>query len=175
MKTALIAALAAAVACGGATKSDSTAPLEAARNVQKHETGHAGHMGGSEADEMAGMPPAIAKFHATLAPRWHAAQGPQRMADTCAATAELRGEADAIAAAAPPEGSSAAAWSAGGKQLVDAATALDRACKASDGAAFEAAFAEVHERFHGVMALAGGEHGEHGEGHGGADHGEHHP
>jgi hypothetical protein len=165
MKTALMAALAAVVACGGASKPDSAAPLETARDSQKHETGHTGHMGGSGADEMAGMPPKIAKFHATLAPRWHAAQGPQRMTDTCATVAELRGEADAIAAADPPGGSDAAAWSAGGKQLALAVLALDRACKASDGAAFEAAFAEVHERFHDVLALAGGEH-EHDEGHG---------
>lgn len=166
-----MAALAVVVACGGAHKPDSTAPLESARNSQKHETGHTGHMGGSEADEMAGMPPTIAKFHATLAPRWHAAQGPQRMADTCAVIAEFRSEADAIVAAAPPGGSDAAAWSAGGKQLADAVLALDRACKASDGAAFEAAFGEVHERFHGLMAAAGGEHEhEHDEGHGGDHH-----
>ena len=172
-----MAALAAVAACGGANKPDSTEPLEAARNTQRHETVHPGGPGGSEAGEMAGMPPTIAKFHATMAPHWHAAKGPARMADTCAAIAELRGEADAIVAAAPPDGSDAAAWSAGGKQLAGAVVALDGTCKASDAAAFEAAFAEVHERFHGLMAAAGGEHEhehEHDEGHT-EGHGDHHP
>jgi hypothetical protein len=174
MKTALIAALTAVIACGGATKSDSTAPVEPARSGQNHDMVHRGHgegehMGG-EADEVAHMPPEIAKFHATLAPRWHAPRGPQRMTDTCGAIAELRGEAAAVAAAAAPGGGDAAAWSAGGQQLVAAVNALDAACKASDAAAFESAFGQVHERFHAVLAAAGGDH-EHGE----ADHDDHHP
>jgi hypothetical protein len=173
MKTALMAAVAAAVACGGASKPDSTAPLESARDSQKHEVhtgegGHMGHAGGSgEAGEMAGMPPTVAKFHAALAPRWHAKQGPQRMTDTCAAIGELHGDADAIVAAPVPDGGDAAAWSAGAKQLAEAVTVLDGACKASDAAGFETAFAQVHERFHGLTAAAGGEHDRDGhDGHG---------
>jgi hypothetical protein len=165
MKTALMTAVVAAFACGGGPRPDSTGPLETARNNQQHDTRghHAGDMdrasraGSGEAGEMAAMPPSVAKFHATLAPYWHAKQGPQRMTDTCAAMDEFRAGADAIVAAPPPEHGEAAAWSAGGKQLADAVTALAGTCKDSDAAGFETALTQVHERFHGLMAAATGE------------------
>jgi hypothetical protein len=158
--TVLLAALAAAVACAGPNRPDATEPLETARNHQTHDVrgGHAGRNDSSEVREVVEMPPSVSKFHATLAPYWHAKQGPQRMTDTCAAIAELRAGADAIVAAPPPERGDAAAWSDGGKQLAQAVAALDGTCKASDATGFEAALADVHERFHGLMAAAGGEH-----------------
>jgi hypothetical protein len=160
--TVLSAALAAAVGCGGSTRPDSTEPLETARTHQKHDLG-GGHAetGGADMKEMVAMPPSVSKFHATLAPYWHAKQGPQRMTDTCAAIAELRAGADEIVASPPPERSDSAAWSSGGKQLAEAVTALEGTCKASDATAFETALAEVHERFHGLMSAAGGEHEDH--------------
>jgi hypothetical protein len=104
------------------------------------------------------MPAPLAKFHDTLAPRWHAEHGAKRTADTCAAIPQLRTDADAVAASPAPPGSEAAAWSAGGKQLSEAVAGLDTACKANDAAAFEPAFALVHQRFHGLMEAVGGEH-----------------
>jgi hypothetical protein len=162
-KTLLMVALAASGGCGGA-RSDSTEPL-AARNLQSHDTRHAdaakGHTG--EADEVAAMPPELQKFHAVLAPRWHAEPGPERIADTCGAIGELRAGADAVVAAPAPAGRDAAAWTAGGKQLAEAVAALDATCQAHDAAGFEPAFAQVHERFHGLLEAGEPEHGEHGE------------
>jgi hypothetical protein len=85
------------------------------------------------------------------------------MADTCAAVPELRSRADAIVAAPAPVGRDAAAWELGGKQLAEAAAALEAPCQAHDAAAFEAAFTQVHERFHGVLEAATGERGENGD------------
>jgi hypothetical protein len=158
-----LAALAVGSGCGGA-RSDPSAPLEAARNPQSHDTrrGDPGKdpMRG-EADEMAAMPPELQKFHAVLAPRWHASRGPERIADTCGAIAELRADADALAAAPVPAGRDAAAWSAGGKQLAEAVAGLDAACQAHDAAGFEPAFARVHERFHGLLEAGEPKHGDH--------------
>lgn len=164
--TVLLAALAAAVACAGSARPDATEPLETARTHQRHDT-HGSHTGDGmdhkkgEVDEMAAMPPAVSKFHATLAPYWHAQQGPKRMADTCAAIGQLRAGADEVVAAPPPDRADSAAWSAGAKQLAQAVAALDGTCKASDATAFEAALTEVHERFHGLMSAASGEHDDH--------------
>jgi len=166
-KTLLAVALIAGAGCGGA-KPDSE-PLEAARPIQSHDTrgGHPSAATGSgEADEMAGMPPPVQKFHAVLAPRWHAKHGPERMASTCSALVEFHASADAVAAAPAPAGRDAAAWSAGGTQLTEAVAALDAPCAAHDAAGFEPAFARVHERFHGLFESGepnAGDRGAHGE------------
>jgi hypothetical protein len=158
-----LAALAASSGCGGA-RSDPAEPV-AARNLQRHDTrrGDAakGHLG--EADEVAAMPPELQRFHAVLAPRWHAEHGPERIADTCGAIGELRAGADAVVAAPAPAGRDAAAWSAGGKQLAEAVAALDANCQAHDAAGFEPVFAQVHERFHGLLEPGEPEPGEPGE------------
>jgi hypothetical protein len=161
-----------AVGCGGAPAPEAMNP--GGRDIQPHVvrqdgSGHAmaggpeGAKGSEDGDgdqgtehEMA-MPAPLAKFHDTLAPRWHAEHSAKRTADTCAAIPQFRSDADAVASSAPPPGSDAAVWSAGGKQLAEAVAGLDAACKASDAAAFEPAFALVHQRFHGLMEAAGGE------------------
>jgi hypothetical protein len=103
---------------------------------------------------MAHMPPPLARFHETLAPRWHAPHGPQRMTDTCAAITEFHADAAAIAAAPPPDSGNAAAWSTGQPQLTEAVTALEATCKANDAAAFEPAFERVHQAFHHLLEAA---------------------
>lgn len=162
-KTLLIVALAAGGGCGGA-RPDPSEPLEAARPVQSHDTrrGDPGKRapGAGEAGELAAMPPELQKFHAALAPRWHAKHGPERTADTCGAIAELRADADAIIAAPAPAGRDAVAWSAGGKQLAEAVAGLDATCQAHDAAGFEPAFAQVHERFHGLLEAGEPAHGD---------------
>jgi hypothetical protein len=159
----------AAVACGGKGKPGSSGPsadldLALDRSGQKHERGQ-NHGAGQnreegEAGEMAHMPPPLARFHETLAPRWHAPHGPKRMTDTCAAIAEFRARAAAVAATPSPEGGDAAAWTAGQPQLTEAVTALETTCKANDAAAFEPAFERVHKAFHGLLEAAGGHHDE---------------
>lgn len=176
-----------AAACGGTAKPDSTAKPEVGEGAhpsamgEGHQTeGHGmgeGHQKGhgGEKHEMA-MPPQIVKFHDTLAPRWHAKPGTQRMTDTCAAMPEFRADASAIAAAQAPPSSDSAAWSTRGKQLSDAVGALEATCKGKDAVAFEPAFERVHSTFHGLMEVAGGsEHGkaEHGKAEHGKEHSEH--
>jgi len=169
MRTALPVVWLLAAACGGATRSDpASEPLESARGNQPHDVRHAEHAGhgGPPAapadDEMAGVPAEIQAFHATLAPRWHAEHGPARMADTCAAVPTLRGQADAIGKAAPPQGASATAWTERTRQLGGAVAALNETCQAKDAAGFETAFGELHLRFHAVLELGGEHHAEHG-------------
>jgi hypothetical protein len=158
MKTALIGALVlAAAACGGGAKPDPTAqPMD----VQQHDVAHRAAPGG-EGAAMGGkgmgehdegkMPPTVAKFHDTLAPRWHAEHGAKRMADTCAALPQFHTDAAAIIAAPVPEGADASAWAAGGTQLDASVTALEAPCKANDATAFEPAFERVHTSFHHLL------------------------
>jgi hypothetical protein len=124
---------------------------------------------------MAAASPELARFHDTLAPRWHAAAGPQRMTDTCEAIVRFHREAEAVAAARPPDKADASAWSSGGRKLTEAVVGLDATCKSKDAVAFEPAFERVHETFHGLMEVVGGHdgHDEHGMGHGKGEHGEH--
>jgi hypothetical protein len=156
MKTAWTLVLAAAAACGGTAKPDSTANSPTGQGASPQ----------SQSDRKA----SIEKFHDTLAPRWHAAQGPQRMADACAAVPQLQADASAIATTQGP--GDAASWSTHTKELGDAVVALDATCKANDAAAFEPAFERLHNSFHSVMEASGGHGKEHGKGeHGKGEHG----
>jgi hypothetical protein len=163
MKTALMVAIGlAAIGCG--SKATDAASPGARGFGQDHAVPPAGHHdtakpADGEADHhghMEKMSPLLAKFHDTLAPRWHAEHGPQRIADTCGAMAQFHADADALAASPPPSGADAAAWASGGKQLTESVAALDAACHANDAAAFEPAFARVHHDFHGMMEAVGG-------------------
>jgi len=131
-----------------------------------------GHMGGDhqmrgkgekKAGTMADVSPELARFHDTLAPRWHAEHGPQRMADTCSAISQFHRGAEAIVAAKAPSQGDPVGWSNGGRKLTEAVAALDATCRSKDATAFEPAFERVHETFHGLMEAAGG-HEEHGKG-----------
>jgi hypothetical protein len=176
MKTALIGVLlGAAVSCGGRPQGAGTEPLDTARNGQPHASGHKaeahdGAMGATHEGDETAMPPELKKFHDTLAPRWHAEHGANRMADTCGAIAQFHADASAIVDAATPAGTDAAAWSSGGKQLTEAVAGLDAACKASDAAAFEPAFERVHRSFHGLLEAGEANHEP-----GKPDHAEHEP
>lgn len=167
MKTALSIAMVVFAACGGAATGAKSPDESDARNRQMdhiggdHQMGH-GHAGEMGKHDEETMPPQLARFHDALAPRWHAAPGPQRMADACAAIPEFHHDAEAIAGAAPPSKGDASAWSRGGKQLTAAVAALDATCKNKDAEAFEPAFQRVHETFHGLLEAAG-EHEKHEE------------
>jgi hypothetical protein len=110
-------------------------------------------------DEHANMPPSLVKFHDVLAPRWHAAKGPERMKSTCDAMPDFTAGATAIATAPPPE-NHADAWTEGAGKLAAALQDLDATCKANDAVKFETAFEAVHVSFHGLMEASGGEHHE---------------
>ncbi|HET9991789.1 MAG TPA: hypothetical protein VFQ65_24840 [Kofleriaceae bacterium] len=108
------------------------------------------------------MPPELAKFHDTLAPRWHAAKGPERMKSTCDALPDFKAGATTIASSSPPKGADSQAWTDGAGKLAAALEELETECKANDAAKFEAAFEQVHVSFHGLLEASGGEHeGEH--------------
>jgi hypothetical protein len=170
MKTlSLLAAL--AIACGGADPADSTTPAAAeppAAEPAKHE-GHGK------------LTPELEAFHDLLSPRWHAAPGEQRRADTCAVIADFRTRSAAIKTAAAPAGAEAAAWTEAGSSLEQSVADLATACGDSDLARFDTAFEAVHTRYHHAMELVvgehdmrgghGGEHEGHGD-HGAASHGE---
>lgn len=150
-------ALAVAVlGCGGSPQPGSASgdPALPVEKTQPHDMRMAKHAEPGEAGEHAAMPPAVAGFHDVLAPRWHAEHGAQRIADTCAAIPQLKTGAAAIAASTAPAGASAEAWADGAKQLAAAVDALAAPCDAKDAAAFEPAFAAVHQRFHHVLEAA---------------------
>ena len=114
------------------------------------------------------MGPEMTRFHDVLAPRWHAEKGAQRMADTCAAIGDFQTNAASIAGRAAPPSAEAASWTTATKELTEAVSGLDAACKANTVDVFEPAFARVHTVFHAVMELgeakgehAGGEHAGH--------------
>ncbi len=90
--------------------------------------------------EMAGLSPELSSFHDVLAPHWHAAQGQQRMTDTCGVIGDFKTKADA----------------AKNQPLVDAVAGLATACGGTDLATFDAAFARVHDSFHAAMEAGHG-------------------
>lgn len=104
------------------------------------------------------MPPELAKFHDTLAPRWHAAKGPERMKSTCDALPDFKAGATTIASSSPPKAADSQAWTDGAGKLAAALEELETECKANDAAKFETAFEQVHVSFHGLLEAAGGEH-----------------
>ena len=151
-----------AAACGGKQSAPAT--------TQTAEPGGppAGGMGKKQ-----GLSPEMWKFHEALAPRWHAAPGPQRMKDTCDAVPQFQADADAIAKATPPTQANADTWTAGTRALVAAVADLATTCNANDTAKFDEAFGKVHDSFHALMAVGGMHHGEDSGEHGAHEHGDH--
>jgi hypothetical protein len=96
-----------------------------------------------EHHDMSSLPPTLDAFHKLLAPLWHAPAGDQRMTDTCAGIPGFQTAAAAVGSAAVP----------GAAALAGAVTKLADACAATprDGARFDAAFAAVHDAFHGAL------------------------
>jgi hypothetical protein len=129
-------------ACGGADK--------------KSTTPEGGGAGGD--DPHAKLTPELDAFHSTLAPRWHADAGEQRMQDTCGAIADFQAQAAAVKAAPAKEGADPAAWTDAGTALEASVTGLAGACTGTDVAAFDQAFHAVHEAFHHAMELVVGPH-----------------
>jgi len=154
MKTVLTFVVVLAAACGGKQTPAATTGTGAGTG-----TGTGAHHAGGEHPD---MDPQMTKFHDVLAPRWHAAKGPARMTDTCAAIPQFKTNAAAIANSAAPPSAEAASWSTATKELTVSVAALEGACTANE-TEFETAFERVHTVFHAVMELGEvkGDHGEH--------------
>jgi hypothetical protein len=142
-----------AAACGGSDKS-STATTTPGDHKKDHPK----------------LTPELEKFHDTLSPRWHAAAGPERMKDTCAAVSDFEADATAVKAAAAPAGVEEATWLEAGGKLEASVAQLKVVCGGTDQPAFDTAFGAVHDAFHEAMELVVGKH-EMGDG---GEHGEHH-
>lgn len=144
-----------------ATPADATEPAAATEGAASPD-GDQGHQGHGDGHHMEhgqhahhDFPPAVDAFHEVLQPLWHAEAGDARVADTCAATADLLDKADAIVFADAPEGTSDAdAWKTNATALTSALQALDETCK-DDPASFDASFKGVHDAFHELVALIG--------------------
>ena len=87
-RTLTFALLICAAACGGKSR-----PAAAPATASEH--AHEGSGSGAMQEEHAGMPAELTAFHDLLAPHFHAADGPQRLQDTCAAIDQFRSTADA--------------------------------------------------------------------------------
>jgi hypothetical protein len=162
IRTLSLVILLSAAACGGKKSAPATTP--STEQAQPHEEHAAGE--GAEHEDLT---PELTKFHDILAPLWHAAKGPQRIKDTCAAVPQFRTAADAVGKATPPTKANADTWTTATRALVDSVNGLETACKTNDAAKFEAAFHNVHESFHHLMEQAGGEkHEAGGDKHGGS-------
>jgi hypothetical protein len=152
-------------ACGGSDTPSET-PASTGRVPSAEPTLPAGEGAG----EHGKLTPELDAFHEVLAPRWHAAAGPARTTDACAAVPDFRTRAEAVKGAAAPAGASASDWAQASEKLVASVGGLDEACKSNDAAKIEPAFSALHDAFHAAMVLARGGHGEgpgheHGEGH----------
>jgi hypothetical protein len=99
--------------------------------------------GSASEHHMPAMSPALDAFHKLLAPLWHAAPGEQRMADTCQLANGFQQDAARV-------GNETAG---GAPELIAAVKGLVDACAANPRtlAAFDAAFAKVHDAFHGML------------------------
>jgi hypothetical protein len=141
-----LALVLAAAACGGKKAAPATTTT-----TSEQAGPHEEHGSGGEPGEHEGLTPELTKFHDLLAPLWHAAKGPQRIKDTCAAVPQFKAAADAVAKATPPNPTNADTWTTGTRALVASVNDLEAACKTNDAAKFEAAFEKVHHAFHYLM------------------------
>jgi hypothetical protein len=115
---------------------------------------HGEHGGGEHAKEHANLPPTMTAFHDILAPLWHADEGAQRTTDTCNAIGELTTRARAIRTDAAPAGTDATVWTNAGVALEASVKNLHSECMTAARGAFQPTFADVHDKFHALLALS---------------------
>jgi hypothetical protein len=159
------ALLLAVASCGGKDKGSTTTKVGS-------EGGH------HEGRDHENLTPELNAFHDLLAPRWHAAAGAQRIADTCSAIEPFKAAADSIGKSTPPVPTHADSWTTATRALVGTLDELAGVCAAKADATFDAAFTKVHEAFHELMrqanAAGGGGQSGAGAGAGRGDPHEHH-
>lgn len=144
-------------ACSKADKPTTPPDDSSATEGQGEHAGEHAHADGKHEHEH-DFPTSVTGFHDTMAPLWHAEAGDARKTDTCAALEDLKTKASAIGEAEVPEKAAdqAEAWSSASTELGAKLDALAATC---DGTTeeFDAAFHDVHEAFHALVALVGHE------------------
>jgi len=143
----------AGLACSKADR-PTTPPTEA--ELSDGDAEHKGEHGKHQHEH--DFPASVTTFHDAMAPLWHAEAGETRQADTCAALQDMKTKAAAIGDADVPEKAAdqAEAWTTAGTELGTKLEALAATCEGSTEE-FDAAFHEVHEAFHALVALVGHE------------------
>lgn len=129
-----------------------TLPLLAACGGEQAHAEHGHHA------EMKGP---VGELHSVLAPIWHSAKGPERLAKACDQAKTLSDRTAAVDAAPPPAGASADGYKAAAKALSASAAAFSAACAAPGRPDAEAKFSAFHDAFHKVMEASGGHHDHH--------------
>jgi hypothetical protein len=148
-----------AVTLAGCSKKDTTTPNDTAATTPAGAEGeHHGEHQGEPAHQHA-FEGGVKNFHDVLSPLWHADAGEKRVADTCAASADLAGKAAAIEAEPVPAAANGQddAWKTKAAALTAATKELETMC-AGDRAGFDAAFTKVHDGFHALIEVAGEKH-----------------
>ncbi len=148
----LIASLTCSIGCGSAA---STTP--AASNAGGTPTspgGETAHMehAGHEHRFPAGP---VTDFHEVLRPVWHSPEGPDRLTNACAASANLLRHAQAIVAGAVPEAARAneAGWRTAATSLQTDTQALVTECGTPQHASVADRLATLHTSFHRLIEL----------------------
>ncbi len=141
-------------ACGGGASESGGA---AARS--DHERDHEQHPGPSIAE--------VDAMHAEIAPVFHAEPGAVRTRAACERASVLHERAIAVQAVPTPAGVDGDHWHGATASLSGAADGLALECSTS-GPAVEERLSDLHDAFHRVAELSGGEEGEH------HDEGDHH-
>ena len=116
-------------------------------------------MTGSAAEHEHDFSPEVGAFHDLMAPKWHAPAGDARQADTCGAVVAFKDAAAKIGAAAVPAKAAAqeGSWHNAVADLNIAIGGLESACAAAGRPSFDAAFQDLHDAFHRLVALVGHE------------------
>ena len=154
MRTTLASILilaAAAIGCGGKSKSEATDPCKDPCKDKPMD----GHDDGRE-HEAHVMTPEMTAFHDVLKPLWPAAVGPARTVQVCDQSGHLLDLANAIQIATLPEGvadeASEVAWEVGVRDLMIAITVVQDSCPAAEnGVTTDDAFGQVHDAFHALL------------------------
>lgn len=100
----------------------------------------------------------VGDFHSVLAPIWHSAKGPERLAKACDAGKTMADRAAAVESAPPPAGATTDGFKAAAKSLSASVAAFNTACAAPGRPDAEAKLSALHDAFHAVMEQSGGHH-----------------
>ena len=153
----VIAAAALALGCG----SESPTPKSPSHDSSGESADHhkeGGDKGGDDHSHDFGAE--VTAFHDVMSPLWHAEPGEARTNGTCDAGEKLASGAKAIAAASVPDRAAAKSdqWTAAAAALIASVEHLGLVCSdVNKLGEFDGAFKDVHDKFHGLTALLGGD------------------
>ena len=160
-KALVLAAGLAIAGCGGSDGGGAAEPVVPTTDDHMHDgvDEHADHHEGEQSEDHQ-LPPAMTAFHDIMAPLWHANEGEQRVADTCAKLQDMADGVEAISDEGAPESTPhEGVWRDAVSDLSSQVEALQDACEAGPSLEeFQGQFTGVHDAFHAVMAAMGVEH-----------------